>query len=295
MKRTAVTISSLSVAGALLLLCLTASLSIVSAAGDGYINVDLNQSPQFDGSVLKAAVPFDVSFNVWRPQHTAGTQYTWDFGDGAASAERSPTHTYSTPGNYTVRLTVTNSSGTFVTEKENYIQAGTLPIALFHADEVKGIEPLKVHFIDESTGNPDSWKWDFGDGQTSDLQSPQHFYTRYGSYNVTLTVQNEFGTSTLMRVNDGRMVYLPSSNSGTANNSTSDKGNDVAASDNVTVIDASNGTQVIDGADTGNQTQRQSSGSAPEAQVPDAAVPGFSFAAAVLGMICLASVLYRRK
>lgn len=37
--------------------------------------------------------------------------YDWDFGDGFHSQEASPTHTYSRPGNYTVRLLARDQSG----------------------------------------------------------------------------------------------------------------------------------------------------------------------------------------
>ena len=37
--------------------------------------------------------------------------YTWDFGDGATSAEESPSHAYDTAGEYAVTLTVTNDFG----------------------------------------------------------------------------------------------------------------------------------------------------------------------------------------
>src|SRR5665647_1606573 len=37
--------------------------------------------------------------------------WNWDFGDGATSAERSPTHTYSSAGNYNVNLIVSNENG----------------------------------------------------------------------------------------------------------------------------------------------------------------------------------------
>lgn len=40
-----------------------------------------------------------------------GVTYRWEFGDGFASAELNPTHTYNTPGEYMVTLTVTNSEG----------------------------------------------------------------------------------------------------------------------------------------------------------------------------------------
>jgi len=51
----------------------------------------------------------------------------------------------------------------------------------------------EVQFQDFSRGNPTSWLWDFGDGQTSVFQNPRHAFSTPGSYKVTLTARN--GTS----------------------------------------------------------------------------------------------------
>jgi len=52
-----------------------------------------------------------------------------------------------------------------------------------------------------STGKPISWKWDFGDGDISWQQNPNHTYIFEGSYTVTLTAINEFGYDTIVRSN----------------------------------------------------------------------------------------------
>ena len=39
------------------------------------------------------------------------TGWSWDFGDGGNSTMQNPSHTYSTAGNYTVKLTITDSNG----------------------------------------------------------------------------------------------------------------------------------------------------------------------------------------
>jgi PKD repeat protein len=44
-----------------------------------------------------------------------------------------------------------------------------------------------VQFSDMSGGWPDSWLWDFGDGDTSIAQHPLHQYTVPGLYDVTLS------------------------------------------------------------------------------------------------------------
>ena len=57
----------------------------------------------------------------------------------------------------------------------------------------------EVRFNDESTGEPTSWLWDFGDGQTSDQQNPTHTYTTSGSKTVTLVVSNSVGSDSVVK------------------------------------------------------------------------------------------------
>jgi PKD repeat protein len=54
-----------------------------------------------------------------------------------------------------------------------------------------------VNFTDISSGVPDSWYWDFGDGNTATSQNPVHTYSSLGSYPVQLIVTNSFGTDTV--------------------------------------------------------------------------------------------------
>jgi Zn-dependent metalloprotease len=50
-----------------------------------------------------------------------------------------------------------------------------------------------VDFFDLSTGNIVSWHWDFGDGDTSNLQSPTHVFASLGTYHVCLTITDVYG------------------------------------------------------------------------------------------------------
>jgi parallel beta-helix repeat protein len=75
------------------------------------------------------------------------------------------------------------------------------PMANFTSDSTSGTAPLPVQFNDNSRGYPVSWHWDFGDGGTSDLQSPPHMYNNVGSYTVSLAVRNVHGEDTLIRSN----------------------------------------------------------------------------------------------
>ena len=57
----------------------------------------------------------------------------------------------------------------------------------FTQNVTSGAAPLTVQFTDKSSGRPNSWLWDFGDGSTSARQNPVHTYTSAGTYTVTLT------------------------------------------------------------------------------------------------------------
>ncbi|OFY74456.1 MAG: hypothetical protein A2265_08275, partial [Bacteroidetes bacterium RIFOXYA12_FULL_33_9] len=50
-----------------------------------------------------------------------------------------------------------------------------------------------VQFYDLSTNGATSWEWNFGDGNTSNLQNPTHTYATNGIYTVSLTATNIYG------------------------------------------------------------------------------------------------------
>lgn len=83
------------------------------------------------------------------------------------------------------------------------------PVADFSADETFGLVPMTVQFTDSSTGGgPRSCQWDFGDGTpNSTEQNPVHTYAAVGTYDVTLTVSNSAGSSTLTK--EGYIVVFP--------------------------------------------------------------------------------------
>jgi PKD repeat protein len=111
-----------------------------------------------------------------------------------------PTHTYQSPGTYTVKLTASSQTeGQAQRSKKGYItvsQAGTGPKAAFTVDKRSGPKPLTVTFTDQSTGNPTMWAWNFGDGGTDMVANPTHTYQEAGVYTISLTVSNMAGSDT---------------------------------------------------------------------------------------------------
>jgi len=73
----------------------------------------------FSGSPTSGPAPLTVQFTDISTG--APTSWSWSFGDGVASSEKNPSHTYLSPGNYSVTLTVSNAYGSSSATKQNYI------------------------------------------------------------------------------------------------------------------------------------------------------------------------------
>ena len=61
-------------------------------------------SGEFSTDVVIGPAPLTVRFSP--AEDAEGTEFQWEFGDGSASSERSPSHTYFDAGEFKVRLTV---------------------------------------------------------------------------------------------------------------------------------------------------------------------------------------------
>ena len=120
----------------------------------------------------------------------------WDLGDGTTSAANSVPHTYTLPGTYDVRLTVTSAQGcTTDSLFQGLITVHPTPIASFTPDTTIGCVGLPVVFTDTSQpAGSYTCTWSFGDGAISSDPSPaSHAYSTPGTYNVMLVVSNSFG------------------------------------------------------------------------------------------------------
>ncbi len=67
---------------------------------------------------------------------------------------------------------------------------------------IRNLDRREVAFQDESIGKVTSWKWDFGDGKSSDEQDPVHTYEKTGQYVVVLNVEGPAGKSRRSKVWD---------------------------------------------------------------------------------------------
>ena len=79
----------------------------------------------------------------------------------------------------------------------NWLNQATASLSAdFTANNVNVCLGSSIIFSDASTGNPTSWIWNFGDGNSSTLQNPTHTYSSPGTYNVSLTISDGATTET---------------------------------------------------------------------------------------------------
>ncbi|MCW9023789.1 MAG: PKD domain-containing protein, partial [Gammaproteobacteria bacterium] len=129
--------------------------------------------------------------------------YTWSFGDGASGTGANISHTYTTAGSYTANVTLTNADGLTSRATQQIVvtepAAPAPPVASMSANPTRGEATLRVSFSATDTSNStspvSSYQWNFGDGGSVTGANASHSYTRAGTYNVVVTIINEYGQS----------------------------------------------------------------------------------------------------
>jgi len=134
-------------------------------------------------SLLSGCNPLTVSnFNN---SSVNATIFNWDFGDGASSSERNPTHTFENFSNtsdkdFTISLTAQSAYGCVATF-DTTITVYYGPSAQFNISEPTGCSPYTVT-IDNSTIGAVSLEWDFGDGNpVQNYTAPSFTYDYFNS------------------------------------------------------------------------------------------------------------------
>ena len=119
-------------------------------------------------------------------------KWLWNFGDGDTSTLRTPTHFYLNEGIYSVSLTITDRFGcTDTTNKTNLVTISNPKASFTISDSLAACPPLLVQTQNTSVNYTESF-WNFGDGNSSKLQSPLHSYTNGGTYTLML-IEHGFG------------------------------------------------------------------------------------------------------
>ncbi|MEM9933613.1 MAG: PKD domain-containing protein [Bacteroidota bacterium] len=151
-------------------------------------------------------LPLEVTFQDMSITQTPISSYEWYMDDSTFYSVPTPTHTFTEPGYYDVELTVRDSMGCNQRViKSNYIFA-TQPIPSFEVPFPTNCPDNTVLFLNRSEGFGLSYEWNFGDGNTSTLESPSHIYEQVGDYSVGLQLTDVNGCDTTLLINDAVSV-----------------------------------------------------------------------------------------
>lgn len=155
--------------------------------------------PQFDNCKEVESNNYCFTFYEEASMDTKDTtamEYEWRFGDGAKTRGLEVKHCYESPGKFLVELNVVDkTTGTVFFNEINY------------EFELKNIVQIYVHAPDTARPNTEipfdpsytnvdslvvsSYYWDFGDGQFSFEEKPNHVYAKEGEYMIKLGLEGK--------------------------------------------------------------------------------------------------------
>jgi gliding motility-associated-like protein len=161
----------------------------------------------------KGCAPMTVTFND--ETSPAAAIRTWDFGDGTTSSDSVPTHVYSIPGTYGIKLSIITAGGCkgeYISQTDA-ITIYSQPIANFTWNPPIGTRtnPM-INFVNLTTPVDPSflWSWNFGDNTaTSDSMHPSHSYPSIPEekiYTVTLIATSNFGCNDTITYYDVKII-----------------------------------------------------------------------------------------
>jgi len=172
----------------------------VTAVNDSSVTVEDTTAPTVvagSDRTVEAGIP--VSFDASGSSDNVGiASYDWQFGDRTTGSGPTPSHTYDSPGQYTVSVTGTDPGGNADTDTLTIIaEDTTAPTADAGPDRTVTVGS-SVSF--DASGSSDnvgitSYEWEFGDGTTASGQTVSRTYSSTGSDTVTLTVTDDAGNS----------------------------------------------------------------------------------------------------
>ncbi|PKL60726.1 MAG: hypothetical protein CVV33_01175 [Methanomicrobiales archaeon HGW-Methanomicrobiales-4] len=161
------------------------------------INISVQKAPEAGFTFSPEVVnPYEWVFFSDTSKGQEINTWLWQFGDGNTSSETNPKYQYQNAGSYTVNLVVSNPYGN--STASHVVRVKGPVIADFETDPSGwGVVNQPVTFIDTSLGQPISWIWNFGDGNTTttSVNPISHTYTSSGWYTINMTGTNWDGQS----------------------------------------------------------------------------------------------------
>lgn len=104
-------------------------------------------------------------------------------------------------GQHSIKAIAIDNIGASASDEISITLNGIPPIAEFEVIQPTIGQGKSITFTNQSLNDPTSYKWDFGDGNSSILKNPTHTYTSVGNYTISLTVENDYGSDIETKIN----------------------------------------------------------------------------------------------
>ncbi len=187
-----------------------------SGGGSGQASVTVwvsNQAPVAALSVTPASgtAPLTVSASTAASTDPDGSiaSSSIDFGDGTVASGPTASHTYNSPGTFTVKATVSDGLGGYASATQQLVVSSAAvnqpPHAALSVTPNSGTAPLSVTASTSGSSDADgtiaSSRIDFGDGTVLSGPTATHSYSGAGLYTVKATITDNGGLSATASAN----------------------------------------------------------------------------------------------
>lgn len=163
--------------------------------------VKVNHLPTPDFSFTRSCFSSSLQINFKDSSYIANPdtvkKWFWNFNDanattGSTSTLLNPSFVFSNSGLYSVYLTVESNFGC----KNTVIKQVNItppPVAGFILSYNSGINLNTIVTFTDVSQNTVGWMWNFGDGNSSNIQNPYNTYLTNGTYTITQVVTDQYG------------------------------------------------------------------------------------------------------
>src|SRR5690606_25703061 len=162
--------------------------------------IEVKPSPKVNGFIAEVKDPCGAPAKVEFKDTTTGTtSWQWNFNyyynnSSIHATTKNASYTYQADNLYYIILTAKNAEGCSGTAMQSVsISKPQVGIYLDDNSRHEDCGQLKVKVSARSTGEIQTYSWDFGDGTKSTDANPTHTYTKAGSYIIKLTYKTDNG------------------------------------------------------------------------------------------------------
>ena len=185
-------------------------LAVGAVSSSGYISSSSSRGPTYDGRTKPEVCAMGVSTycssaaSDYSYGNASGTSYSTPLVAGAACLLIQARPTFPPE---LIRSALLETASKADNPDNNYgwgiidLRAALNWGVNFTADTVIGEAPLTVNFTDDSILSPTAWHWDFGTGDTSNLENPTYVFDTPGAYDIFLSIQTAYGEITGIKEN----------------------------------------------------------------------------------------------